>query len=107
MLVRGDETEPLTVRLQPLGSATGRLLTQKGEPAANVTIDFGRTGNYGPGIRTAKTDGDGRFRVDGLAVGQKYDAILWRPNGPTRSLSFIARWKWTPAKRKTWVRPSS
>jgi len=72
--IRGDETD-LTVRLQPLGEATGRLLTKDGEPATDVTLNFNRSRFYGPGI-LAKTDQEGRFRVEGLAIGQKYDATL-------------------------------
>jgi beta-lactamase regulating signal transducer with metallopeptidase domain len=77
--VRGDETKPIDVRLQPFGAATGRLLTDDGKPAADVTLDFCRARLYGPGIRTAKTDRDGCFQVQGLVADQKFEAILWRP----------------------------
>ncbi|HMC11326.1 MAG TPA: hypothetical protein VKH44_08550, partial [Pirellulaceae bacterium] len=72
--IRGDETE-LSVRLQPLGAATGRVLTKDGEPATDVMLSFNRSRFFGAGIM-AKTDHEGRFRVEGLAAGQKYDATL-------------------------------
>jgi hypothetical protein len=72
--IRGDETD-LTVHLQPLGEITGRVLTKDGEPASGLTLNFNRSGLYGPGI-LAKTDQEGRFRAQGFATGQKYEATL-------------------------------
>jgi beta-lactamase regulating signal transducer with metallopeptidase domain len=94
LTVRGDESEPVMARLQPFGSATGRLVNEDGEPMPNTTLDFCRPRMYGPGIRTAKTDGEGRFQVEGLAPGQKFDVIIW--GGPYvtaiyRDLSVAAR----------------
>ena len=38
LLVRGDEKGPLEVRLEPLGTATGRLVDSKGNPAAGIVV---------------------------------------------------------------------
>jgi hypothetical protein len=71
LTVRGDETRPLTVQLEPCGSVLGRLVDRGGNPVRGVTVRLG--GGYGMGI-TAETDRDGRFRGV-LLPGQKYS--LW------------------------------
>src|SRR5262249_50252639 len=38
VLLRGDEKEPLEVRLEPLGTASGRLVDGKGKPAAGSVL---------------------------------------------------------------------
>jgi RNA polymerase sigma factor (sigma-70 family) len=77
LLARGDEPEPYTVRLQPWGTITGRLVDAQGQqrPGAHLmTSDWGEAMNDPargilPGI---KTDDQGRFRVEGLFPGQSY-----------------------------------
>src|SRR5262249_6139569 len=67
--VRGDEAEPLTVRLEPLGAVSGRLVDRAGKPVPGVRVSFIAGTN---GAReTARTDQDGRFRVS-LVAGQEY-----------------------------------
>ena len=44
-MARGDENGPLTVRLQPAGTVTGRLIDDDGQPRRGVRIDV----NYGKG----------------------------------------------------------
>ena len=74
--VRGDEAEPLTVRLEPLGAVSGRLVDRAGKPVPKVRVSFIAGTN---GARTtARTDQDGRFRVS-LEAGQEYLLSSGRP----------------------------
>jgi RNA polymerase sigma factor (sigma-70 family) len=65
--VRGDEKEPLQVRLQPWGVLIGRLITREGDPLTGVEASCN-----GP---HAYTDKEGRFRIEGLTPDIKYK--LW------------------------------
>ena len=50
VVARGDENGPLTVRLQPAGTVTGRLLDDDGQPRRGVRISVGYArGQFGPG----------------------------------------------------------
>jgi protocatechuate 3,4-dioxygenase beta subunit len=62
-----DGDKPITVKLQPCGGVTGRLVDRDGQPLANIAVYVGH-------VQT-KTDKEGRFRADGLVVGKKYQAI--------------------------------
>jgi RNA polymerase sigma factor (sigma-70 family) len=64
--VRGDEKGPVHVRLEPWGSVTGRLVTPDGVPMTNVSIGLGSL----PSVQAGK---DGKFRIEGLAPGLKYN----------------------------------
>ena len=74
----GDETEPYTVKLQPWGTITGRLVDAEGKPRPGVhlmTSDW-QAAMIDParGVLPSgqKTDADGRFRFEGLVPGQEY-----------------------------------
>jgi RNA polymerase sigma factor (sigma-70 family) len=67
---------PLTVKLQPLGSASGRVVDKDGQPRAGLVLSVNRSLLL-DGVQV-KTDKDGRFRAEGLVPGQKYD--LWEAN---------------------------
>src|SRR5262249_15370751 len=69
LTIRGDESELLTVRLDPCGSAVGRAVDIGGKPVPEVTISFGPWSN-GANV-TAVTDRQGRFRA-ALVPGEKY-----------------------------------
>jgi RNA polymerase sigma factor (sigma-70 family) len=75
LTVRGDATEPATVRLEPTATITGRVLDVDGKPVAAVEvlvrllpsvagIDIGNfMRRHLPPVRT---DADGRFRLTGV-----------------------------------------
>ena len=78
LLARGDEAEPYTVRLQPWGTITGRLVDAQGKPRPRAHADDHRLAGQTRTIRPAascphvKTDAEGRFRIEGLVPGQSY-----------------------------------
>jgi RNA polymerase sigma factor (sigma-70 family) len=60
--LKGGETGPMTVRLQPWGTITGRIVDDDGQPRGGLELF---------GIRIGR---DGRFRIEGLVPGRKYEA---------------------------------
>ena len=83
-VVRGDEPGSLDLRLEPWGTVTGRLVDGDGHPIAGARIGMGYRGEGGaavPGLggrspeERLLTDGDGRFRVEGVVPGLK--AVFW------------------------------
>jgi hypothetical protein len=93
-VVRGDEAGPLPFRLEPLSSLTGRVLGAEGRPRAGLTVRAvlsleGEDGDRLPiHLRfsldrhwrnlepRAITDADGKFRLDGLLPGLKYNLVV-------------------------------
>ncbi len=97
--VTAEDQEPLTVRLEPTGTLAGRVLDAEGRPWAGVKVraayrvqdlEQARTaGKDDEGLpwellfdypawdkvinREATTDKDGKFHLDGLVPGLKYD----------------------------------
>jgi RNA polymerase sigma factor (sigma-70 family) len=75
--LRGNEREPVTVKLEPWGTVTGRALDEEGRPLADAEFHVSYHANS---IRwlfeverpTARTDRDGRFRVEGLFPGVSF-----------------------------------
>jgi RNA polymerase sigma factor (sigma-70 family) len=101
--VRGDEDGPVTVRLEPLGGITGRLLDAQGRPWAGLTVIAAITRkitdykdlpwetleNLGPVMAvTLKTDAEGKFRIDGLLPGLKYHLVV--SDGELKPGKFVA-----------------
>src|SRR5262249_627332 len=73
--LRGDNSEPLTVKLQPCGSASGRIVDPDGEPVVGLRlVAQGRAlrilGDAGGGAHLLTTDKEGRFRVEGVVPGE-------------------------------------
>jgi RNA polymerase sigma factor (sigma-70 family) len=66
--LRGASSEPLTIKLQPCGSASGRIVDQDGQPVAGVKTQGGLQ---------ITTDKEGRFRLEGLVPGVSY--TIMRP----------------------------
>jgi hypothetical protein len=88
LVVRGDEKGPLTVKLGPAGTATGRLVTSEGKPEPGGAIvaflgdSFTQDGliraprNAGSLPRPIRPDKDGKFRIEGLVPGLTYDLSI-------------------------------
>jgi RNA polymerase sigma factor (sigma-70 family) len=90
LTVRPDEPESLTVRLEPLGELTGRVVAADGKPLAGLKVSVHlsfKPENYKnlPADlrfnsepwsklinREVTTDGDGKFRIEGLVPGVRY-----------------------------------
>jgi RNA polymerase sigma factor (sigma-70 family) len=80
LALRGDEKEPIAVRLVPTGALTGRVLDQDGKPVVGALVRFSYEGRAGdelyrhqkPPREPARTDADGRFRLDGLVPDAKF-----------------------------------
>jgi protocatechuate 3,4-dioxygenase beta subunit len=76
--LRGERADPMMVKLQPCGSASGRVLDPDGQPVAGLPgvlyrVDYyGRIGSIRSDGEVVITDKDGRFRVEGLVPGQEY-----------------------------------
>lgn len=77
VVVTGDETAPLTVRMKPTGTVTGRFVDKRGDPLAGIIVRLspqrGATViGTSLGSWHAETNKDGRFRIDGLIAGAAY-----------------------------------
>jgi protocatechuate 3,4-dioxygenase beta subunit len=88
-----DAAGPVTVRLEPLGGATGRVLDAQGRPMAGLTVtahfspggpeadglpwtELMQNGLYGLLLREVSTDREGRFRIEGLLPGLRYELTV-------------------------------
>src|SRR5262249_51138355 len=82
--VKADKGRPLTVRLEPPGTITGRVVDARGRPLAGLDIearvtrdvlfDMGmpQLGFQFQHIGATKTDAEGKFRVEGFIPGLKH-----------------------------------
>jgi protocatechuate 3,4-dioxygenase beta subunit len=80
--LRSEAPPPLTVKLQPCGSASGRIVDRDGQPVAGLrlhVIGFALRimGEEGGGYQNVTTDKEGRFRAQGLVPGQEYVVEEW------------------------------
>jgi hypothetical protein len=66
--VRGDEQGPITIKLEPWATVTGRLITADGLPRADVDFYFA----VAPLKQPNRPDKDGKFRLEGLVPGLRY-----------------------------------
>jgi RNA polymerase sigma factor (sigma-70 family) len=85
----GAEDAEVVIRVAPTATASGRLLDEKGEPAANLELHWGRRiplteKKGGPSMNCfaprVKTDALGRFTLPSLVVGQEYNISVLRGN---------------------------
>jgi hypothetical protein len=81
--LKGDEKEAVTVKLQPWGTVAGRVVDEDGKPRTDVEIfsTWGERPDPERGSLTDKptVDALGRFRIEGLVPGVKYDALGHSP----------------------------
>jgi hypothetical protein len=92
LVVRGDEDGPLAVRLEPYGVAVGRLVDADGKPVAGRRFPINSllrqkpeelgTLPWSPQFQFLQTDKDGKFRIEGLVPGMKYDLSILDPLAP-------------------------
>jgi RNA polymerase sigma factor (sigma-70 family) len=78
--LRGDEKGPVTVPMEPWGVLTGRLVDGDGRPVAGARLGWHYPSVKAPGLlppaEPFTTDAEGRFRVEGLAPGVKFEITL-------------------------------
>jgi RNA polymerase sigma factor (sigma-70 family) len=85
VVLQGDEKEPLSVRLEPSGTLTGRLVTLQGDPVAEASVTCGailkeKGQTLHPTALDVRTGKDGRFRIEGLKPGLKYGLGVTKEN---------------------------
>ena len=78
--LKGDESGPLTVRLQPWGTIAGRVIDDEGKPRRGLRLNSlggaypGRPDEQGVLPGSIRIGSDGRFRIESLVPGLKYGA---------------------------------
>jgi hypothetical protein len=89
--IRPEDNGPLTVRLQPWGTLTGRLIDAEGKPFTKVKIRLKYPDSPGSGVRPPDqefaTDREGRFRVEGLLPNRDHKLILEHGPGKNSAVS--------------------
>jgi hypothetical protein len=94
VLVKGDEPEGFTARLQPAATVTGRLIDEDGIPLDGRGIisdilpgQLNLSQAWGV-LFYAKSDKDGRFRMEGIVPGVRVDAHIDRSSKPLNNRTF-------------------
>jgi RNA polymerase sigma factor (sigma-70 family) len=77
LVLRGDENGAISVRLQPWGVLTGRLVSPRGKPLTRLEVNcrvlVKRNGKaLDTAALVAHSDKEGRFHIEGLAPGLEY-----------------------------------
>ena len=74
--IKGDEPDPIRVKLHPLGAVVGRVVDEDGRPRASVPLHLeyelktkGETVGLDAPTESLTTGRDGRFRIDGIVPG--------------------------------------
>jgi hypothetical protein len=76
---RSDNKGPLTVKLEPWGTVTGRVVDGGGKPLSGVLLSAEDPFRGRPLLTDShQTDKEGRFRIEGLAPGVKYTIKMVR-----------------------------
>jgi RNA polymerase sigma factor (sigma-70 family) len=83
--LKGDEKEPISVRLGPTGAIKGRLLDDNGKPQAGITIEVKyrdreaeEVHSVSHGNKPIVTDANGAFTFDEVIPGSKFDLSFRR-----------------------------
>jgi hypothetical protein len=83
----GNEKEPVTVRLQPGGVVTGRVLGEDGKPLPGIVVRVsyrrnavGYLAERVIGDPPIQTDADGRFRIEGIFPDLEFGLDLRKGN---------------------------
>jgi RNA polymerase sigma factor (sigma-70 family) len=87
--LKGTEPEPVTIKLEPGGTITGRVVGVDGKGVAGVTVEpsfqdhplgtlLNTEKRYDRGAGPVKTDADGRFRFEGVPPGVRVRLIARR-----------------------------
>jgi RNA polymerase sigma factor (sigma-70 family) len=92
IIVRENQRDSLQVRLEPLGAVTGRILDAEGRPRVGLQVHAPINEKQPNLVRTlflfeiglkqhhldplARTDADGKFRLDALMPGLKYTLLV-------------------------------
>ena len=78
IVLSGAENGELSVKLQPWGTVTGRVVDDQGDPRTDVEIYSTNPMQLDPErgqlANKVNVDSRGRFRIEGLVPGVKYDA---------------------------------
>ncbi|MHC5540168.1 carboxypeptidase-like regulatory domain-containing protein, partial [Singulisphaera rosea] len=96
LTVRDDQSGPITMKLQPWGVVTGRLVSSRGELGGGVSVRGMDRAIIQENSRitlsineaTFHADKDGRFKVEGLVPGTKYNLQALEKYGTE---SFLAK----------------
>jgi len=91
-VLHADQKGPQTVRMQPWGAVSGRLVDADGKPLVGIAVELvypsqagpallePGTGGVAPGLLPPgwpfRTDAKGRFRIEGLIPGLKHQLTL-------------------------------
>jgi len=86
VLIKGDESMPVKVRLQNCATITGRIVDEEGLPRASWIGGYIHQGqldinNDTVGIGIERTGKDGRFRIEGVIPGLKIG--FWAGSSPS------------------------
>jgi beta-lactamase regulating signal transducer with metallopeptidase domain/protocatechuate 3,4-dioxygenase beta subunit len=92
--LHADKGQPVTARVVPWGTLTGRLVDANGNPRPGIALQSLASTQGGPRydvpVKRRVTDKDGRFRITGLVPGLKYSlGVLDRADNANR-LSRVA-----------------
>jgi hypothetical protein len=90
-VVGPEDNGPLTVRLHPWGTLTGRLVDPEGKPLADVKVRLKYPDSLDSEMRPENlefaADREGRFRVEGLLPERDHELILERATKKGTTLS--------------------
>lgn len=110
IVLRGDEVEPVIVKLQPCAAVTGRILDAEGKPVAGVQVIFQLmnerllSAEYSNLMKskskTIQTDTEGRFRVEGIPAGMSIFFGAFDKQRPTYFTHLVKKLTLSPGQIK-------